>query len=100
MKVLMLCNAGMSTGMMKIKIEKAAQADGVDLEIAAKSYQLLNDFKNDYDLFLLGPQVRFMKDEVQKVVGDKPVLVISTQDFGMMRGDMVWKQIQEKMDKK
>lgn len=95
MKVLMLCNAGMSTGMIKIKIEEAAKADGADLEIAAKSFQLLDDYKNQYDVFVLGPQVRFLKDEVQKSVGEKPVLVISTQDFGMMRGDSVWKQIKE-----
>lgn len=95
MKVLMLCNAGMSTGMMKIKIEEAAKADGVELEIAAKSFQVLDDYKDEYDMFLLGPQVRFMKDEIQESVGSKPVIVISAQDFGMMRGDMVWKQIKE-----
>lgn len=95
MKVLMLCNAGMSTGMMKIKIEEAAKADGADLEIAAKSFQTLDDYKDEYDIFLLGPQVRFMKDEIQESVGEKPVIVISAQDFGMMRGDMVWKQIKE-----
>ena len=95
MKVLMLCNAGMSTGMMKIKIEEAAKADGADLEIAAKSFQVLDDYKDEYDIFLLGPQVRFMKDEIQESVGEKPVIVISAQDFGMMRGDMVWKQIKE-----
>lgn len=95
MKVLMLCNAGMSTGMMKIKIEEAAKADGVELEIAARSFQVLDDYKDEYDMFLLGPQVRFMKDEIQESVGAKPVIVISAQDFGMMRGDMVWKQIKE-----
>ena len=95
MKVLMLCNAGMSTGMMKIKIEEAAKADGADLEIAAKSFQVLDDYKDEYDIFLLGPQVRFMKDEIQESVGEKPVIVISAQDFGMRRGDMVWKQIKE-----
>ena len=95
MKVLMLCNAGMSTGMMKIKIEEAAKADGVELEIAARSFQVLDDYKDEYDMFLLGPQVRFMKDEIQESVGSKPVIVISAQDFGMMRGDMVWKQIKE-----
>ena len=95
MKVLMLCNAGMSTGMMKIKIEEAAKADGVELEIAARSFQVLDDYKDEYDMFLLGPQVRFMKDEIKESVGSKPVIVISAQDFGMMRGDMVWKQIKE-----
>ena len=95
MKVLMLCNAGMSTGMMKIKIEEAAKADGVELEIAARSFQVLDDYKDEYDMFLLGPQVCFMKDEIQESVGSKPVIVISAQDFGMMRGYMVWKQIKE-----
>ena len=95
MKVLMLCNAGMSTGMMKIKIEEAAKAENADLEIAAKSFQVLNDYKDEYDIFLLGPQIRFMKDEIQEAVGDKPVIVMSSMDFGMLRGDLVWKQLKE-----
>ena len=81
--------------MMKLKLEEAAKADGVELEIAARSFQVLDDYKDEYDIFLLGPQVRFMKDEIQESVGFKPVIVISAQDFGMMRGDMVWKQIKE-----
>lgn len=95
MKVLMLCNAGMSTGIMKVKIEEAAQKEGADLEITAKSYQVLEDYKDEYDMFLLGPQIRFMKNDIQASVGDKPVIIMSVSDYGMMNGDNVWKQIKE-----
>ncbi len=97
MKVLLLCNGGMSTGIMKIKIEEAAKAEGVELEISAKGMDVLDEFKDEYDMFLLGPQVRFMEDEVKEAVGDKPVLVISASDFGMMNGGNVYKQIKEVM---
>ena len=97
MKVLLLCYGGMSTSIMKVKIEEAAKAEGVELEITAKGMDTLEDFKDEYDMFLLGPQVRFMEDEVKEAVGDKPVLVISASDFGMMKGDNVFKQIKEVM---
>lgn len=44
---------------------------------------------------LLGPQVRFAESDARKVVGDKcPLLVISPQDFGMMKADHVIDQIE------
>ena len=36
-KILLVCNAGMSTSMLVAKMKKAAQADGVEVSIEAKS---------------------------------------------------------------
>lgn len=95
MKALLLCYGGFSTGIMKMKIEQAAKADGADLEVSAKALDALEEYAEDFDLFLLGPQVRYAEDDVKEQVGDKPVLVISTQDFGMMNGEAVWNQIKD-----
>ena len=44
-----------------------------------------------YDVFLLGPQVKYKKAELEKIAATvgKKVEVINTVDYGMMRGDKV-----------
>lgn len=38
-KILLVCNAGMSTSMLVAKMKKAAQADGVEVSIEANPWQ-------------------------------------------------------------
>ncbi len=99
MKVLLCCYGGLSTGIMKKKIEDEAVKDGInDLEIKAVAISEAMDNPEDYDVYLLGPQVRYAADDFKKVAGSKPVIVISPTDFGMMRADAVWKQIKKELN--
>lgn len=95
MKITLVCYAGMSTGLMKLKLEQeAAKAGRDDVVIDAIAIAEAENDLGDADVFLLGPQVRYAMDELTQKVGGRPVLQISTPDFGMMRADNVWKQIE------
>lgn len=94
-KIIMLaCSAGMSTSLLVSKMEKAAAADGVDYKIFATSaadidHQLSAD--PHPDVLLLGPQVRYMANDVKKKT-DKvgiPMDIINMSDYGMMNGENV-----------
>ena len=78
--IALACAAGMSTSLLVSKMQKAT-AD-IDNMLAATPKP---------DVLLLGPQVGFMKAEVQKKAQavDVPMDVIKMQDYGMMRGDKV-----------
>lgn len=96
MKILLLCYGGMSTGIMKVKIEEAAIKDGFsNVFVTATSLTEGLEIMDDYDLFLLGPQVRYAEKEVVKKSNEKPVIVIAPSDFGLMRGDKVWLNIKK-----
>lgn len=98
MKVLLCCYGGLSTGIMKKKIEDEAAKDGYnDLEIKAIAISEAMDDPSGYDIYLLGPQVRYAVDDFRKISKGKPVIVISPTDFGMMRADLVWKQIKNEI---
>jgi PTS system cellobiose-specific IIB component len=98
MKILLVCYGGLSTGIMKKKIEEAAAADGVnDLDIHATAYAQAIEDVGDYDIYLLGPQIRYAQNDFEKKAEGRPVLVISPSDFGMMNGAKVWQQIQAAM---
>lgn len=94
--IMLVCSAGMSTSLLVTKMQKAADADGVEADIfavsASEADQQLAD--KNVDVLLLGPQVRFMKDDFQKRLEPKgiPLDVINMADYGMMNGENVLKQ--------
>ena len=101
MKILLACNAGMSTGIMENLLKNCAEKSGRIAEIKAVPLSELNTELKDTDVILLGPQVRFSLPEVKKLAGDSIiVMVISSQDFGLMRADNVWKQVMRELAKR
>ena len=58
-KILLVCNAGMSTSMLVAKMKKAAQADGVEVSIEAKSLADAKKEIQEANIVLLGPQIRY-----------------------------------------
>ncbi|AZL84107.1 PTS sugar transporter subunit IIB [Aliivibrio salmonicida] len=92
-KILLLCAAGMSTSMVVKKMGEAAVQQGLEIHIEAHGVETIQDYLAEYDLFLLGPQIRFKKDELQKLADEvnKKVEVIDMMDYGMMKGDKILK---------
>ncbi len=90
-KILLACAAGMSTSLLVTKMEQAAKAKGEEVQIVAVPVDAFADKVKDYDIALLGPQVKFKKDEFQKIADQYgiKVLVINSMDYGLMKGEKV-----------
>ena len=82
-KILLVCNAGMSTSMLVAKMKKAAQADGVEVSIEAKSLADAKKEIQEANIVLLGPQIRYELENVKKLAGSVPVEAIDMRDYGM-----------------
>lgn len=94
MKTIMLvCSAGMSTSLLVSKMQKSAAAQGIEADIFAVSASEVDSTlkKKNIDVLLLGPQVRFMKAQFEKILTGKniPVETINMQDYGLMKGENV-----------
>lgn len=90
MKILLCCSGGMSTSLLVAKMKKYAEEIGQNVEITATSKAEVAKYKGSVDLVLLGPQIRYAKDEVAMEMGHTvPVEVIDTIDYGMMNGKKV-----------
>lgn len=92
--VLLCCSAGMSTSLLVNKMKKFCQDNNLDFNIwAISSDKISQEIQKDIDIILLGPQVKYMKDEViselNKISKNLPVEVINIMDYGTMRGDNV-----------
>lgn len=94
-KVLLVCNAGMSTGIMQVKLEEEAKKKNIKAQILAIPISEIEEYLNDTDCILLGPQVKFAEKDVKKMASNIPVFTINSQDFGLMRADKVFKQIEK-----
>lgn len=88
--IMLVCAAGMSTSLLVSKMQKSAEAKGVDAEIFATASSDANNkiAEKHPDILMLGPQVRYMLKNFQDSV-DIPVEVINMQDYGMMNGEKV-----------
>ena len=91
MRILLVCNAGMSTSMLVNKMKQYADQNGIPLEITARGINGLRADDVTADVVLLGPQVGYMKAQIQKKCADKgvPCDVIPMADYGMVNGKNV-----------
>ncbi|BCA85338.1 PTS sugar transporter subunit IIB [Enterococcus saigonensis] len=94
--IMLVCSAGMSTSLLVTKMQKAAEAQGVEADVFAVSASEADNSleSKPVDVLLLGPQVRFMKADFEKRLEPKkiPLDVINMADYGMMNGENVLKQ--------
>ncbi len=94
--IMLVCSAGMSTSLLVTKMQKAAEAKGIESDIfAVSASDVDNNLANkDVDVLLLGPQVRFMKADFEKRLEPKgiPLDVINMADYGMMNGEKILDQ--------
>lgn len=95
MNILLVCAAGMSTSLLVNRMNEAAKKDGVTVHIEAHPVGSIDQFGDNFDIILLGPQVRYELKKVQKKYPNKPVEVINMQDYGMMNGEKVLKRALE-----
>ena len=87
-KILLACNAGMSTSLLVEKMKNYAKEQGIECEILAMGATDAEKVVGQWDVCLLGPQVRYMLARLQKS-SDTPVVVIDTRDYGLMDGAKV-----------
>lgn len=96
MKIILLCNAGMSTGIMQLKLEECGEKDNINVDVEAIPISEIEENLENVSIILLGPQVRFAEQDIKEMVQNNiPVFCIDAQDFGLMRADNVWKKVKQ-----
>ena len=89
-KILLACNAGMSTSYLVKKMQMAAEEQGLEAEIKAVSVTEAPQYIDSIDVMLLGPQIRFELPKMkEKIAGRIPVDVIDMRDYGAVNGKKV-----------
>lgn len=89
-RILLCCAAGMSTSLLVTKMEQAAKNKGIDAKIWAVSEKSVDAEDGNFDVLLVGPQIRYRLKALEAAYGSKvPVSMIDMKDYGRMDGEAV-----------
>lgn len=89
MRILLVCGAGMSTSLLTTNMKKNAEPGDVITAAPAEDVGRLAD---QYDVILLGPQIRYREAEIRSKVAGKPVGVVDMRAYGTMDGKAAMEQ--------
>lgn len=90
-KIMLCCSAGMSTSLLVKKMEAEAKMRGLDTEIKAFGVAEFEQQVGNYQVVLLGPQVKYLQQDLQKKAAPYGIKVepINMMDYGMQKGGAV-----------
>ena len=86
MKVLLMCANGLSTGILMNKMNQWAKQNNEDLEVKAIPIDDYLSVYKDYDVLLVGPQMRYK-------IKDRPSAVINPSDYALGNVENIIKEI-------
>ncbi|QMB04087.1 PTS sugar transporter subunit IIB [Citrobacter freundii] len=90
-RIMLCCSAGMSTSMLVRKMVEEAETRGLPVKIDAYGVAEFDTQLPNYQVVLLGPQVKYMLTTLSEKAATQgvPVKAIDMMDYGMQRGDKV-----------
>ncbi|AGB42410.1 phosphotransferase system cellobiose-specific component IIB [Halobacteroides halobius DSM 5150] len=98
MNILLVCAMGASTGVMVNKMKKKVQEKDEfnedEFKIEAVATEELKDRVDEFEVVLLGPQIRFKEAEYKKMCEPKGIKVgvIDSRAYGTMNAEAVLNQ--------
>lgn len=97
MRIMLACAAGLSTSMLVSSMQEAAKAQGKDdYKIWAVEQGAIQGELGNFDVLLLGPQVRHLQRKISKIVGDAaPMDIIDAAAYGRIDGAAALKQAED-----
>ncbi|WP_144554920.1 PTS sugar transporter subunit IIB [Bacillus sp. X1(2014)] len=92
MKILLCCGAGASTSLVaQSMMNSLPENEKANYVINAITYDLFLDHYKNYDVVLLGPQIRYKKKSLEKeaMADNIPVDVINSVDYALQNGTKI-----------
>lgn len=91
MKILLACSMGLSTSLLIEKLKEEGTKRGLDLEVDAVTYQIVNQFVDTTDILLLGPQIRYLVKKFRDDYGAKISVIeaMDMSDYALLKADKI-----------
>lgn len=101
MKITLLCALGMSTSLLVERMKKVAEKRGIDAVIEAHSADRIDKEAESSDVILIGPQIRYKKNELFKKAeaANVPINIIDMKAYGSTNGEEVLDQALKLIEK-
>lgn len=86
MRILLCCNAGMSSSILVKKIKEAADKRGMDIIIKAVANSSIKDEVGNWDVCLVGPQLVYAVSTIKSQL-NIPVASVEPRTYALADGD-------------
>ena len=86
-EILLVCSAGMSTSILVAKMQKAAEARGIEANIQAQANSDIARFSGKVDVCLVGPQIKYAVDSIKSQLPGIEVEAIDMRVYGLGDGE-------------
>ncbi|MBF2473894.1 PTS sugar transporter subunit IIB [Listeria welshimeri] len=99
--IMLVCSAGMSTSLLVKKMTEAIENKQVEATVIAVAEADFDKHKDNVDVVLLAPQVRFLEKNLKRMLDPLgiPVSIINGIDYGTMDGEKVLNEALAMIDK-
>ncbi|MBX4209622.1 MAG: hypothetical protein K4H23_00085 [Mollicutes bacterium PWAP] len=90
LNILLACSAGMSTLMLERSIENYYKKNGMTGRVEPHGSETAKGMVNEFEIFMLGPQVSYLQEEFEELVARKiPVVVIEPAAYALANSEKV-----------
>lgn len=96
MKILVVCNAGMSSSILVKKIKDYAQSQQIEATVRAVSSSSISDEIGNWDVCLVAPQIMYAVDEVKGTL-KIPTAAVEMRTYAISDGKGAFEQAQKLM---
>lgn len=86
MRILLCCNAGMSSSIIVKNMRKAAERRGLDAYISSLPNAEIRNEKNKWDICLVGPQLKYTVENIKATL-NIPVESIDPRIYALADGE-------------
>lgn len=91
--ILLICSSSVSANVFVLNMIKSAKLMNYDVNIWSVGSGNFDENIDMADIILLGPQVRYLFDDVKKRVnGEKPILLIDLEDYSSMNSKKILRE--------
>jgi len=100
-KVLLICGAGMSSGIISKNAKKYAKKEDIKIDFEARSNSEVSPYLSSIDLLMIGPHYALELEKFKKMAEpyNVPVITIPRKTYAMMDGEAIVKIALENFNK-
>ena len=91
-KIIICCSQGMSSSVLVRKMKEYIKNANLDASVKSSNVSRVLSGEIDFDILLLGPQIRAEKKKLQNAFPEKQIDVIEMVSYGRLDGESVVKK--------
>lgn len=99
LNVLLVCGSGASSGFMAANMRKAASAQGLELDIKARSESEIESYIDEIDALMVGPHLAYILDEIEEYTHgeDVKVILMKPEYYATLNGEKALAHLLDEM---